>query len=172
MVHGMVEQLGGQLLLHSKPGEGTTAELWLPVAERSAATGDSATETGAVEQSPALTILAVDDDALVLANTRAMLEDLGHTVVTAYSGEQALEKFERTPAIDLVITDHAMPKMTGTELAKKIMAVRPGVPIILATGYAELPPAAEIGLPRLSKPFRQEALAEAVANAVKASRAI
>ncbi len=173
MVHGMVEQLGGKLILHSKPGEGTTAELWLPAAERPAATGGSATERrAAVEQSPALTILAVDDDALVLANTRAMLEDLGHTVVAAFSGEQALEKFERTPAIDLVITDHAMPKMTGTELAKKIVASRPGVPIILATGYAELPPAAQIGLPRLSKPFRQEALAEAVASAVKANRAI
>ncbi len=169
MVHGMVEQLGGQLILHSEPGEGTTAEIWLPAAERPSATNASTTETRAVEQAPPLTILAVDDDALVLANTRAMLEDLGHTVVVAYSGEQALDRFRRTPTIDLVITDQAMPKMTGTELAKKIAALRP-VPIILATGYAELPPAIEVGLPRLSKPFRQEALAEAVASAARTNR--
>jgi PAS domain S-box-containing protein len=171
MVHGMVEQLGGQLILHSKPGDGTTAELWLPAAERpTAADDESQTETQVIEQNRALTILAVDDDALVLANTRAMLEDLGHTVVVAYSGEQALERLEHTPAIDLVITDHAMPKMTGTDLAKTIMARRPGIPIILATGYAELPTAANANLPRLAKPFRQDDLAEAVAYAITADR--
>ena len=170
MVHGMVEQLGGQLILHSKPAEGTTAELWLPAVERPTAADPSATEARVIESSQALTILAVHDDALVLANTRAMLEDLGHTVVGAYSGEQALERFERSPGIDLVITDHAMPRMTGIDLAKKIMALRPGVPIILATGYAELPAATHTSLPRLSKPFRQDALAEAVAGAVKPVR--
>jgi len=171
MVHGMVEQLGGTLILDSKPGEGTTAELWLPAVEQSIATEASKSEVRAtIEQGRTLTILAVDDDALVLANTRAMLEDLGHTVVVAYSGEQALERLERSHAIDLVITDHAMPRMTGSDLAKKIMARRPGIPIILATGYAELPPAAESGVPRLSKPFRQDALAEAVADALRTSR--
>jgi len=168
MVHGMVEQLGGRLILHSKPGEGTNAELWLPAAERRITPKVSEIEARAIEQGPPLTILAVDDDALVLANTRAMLEDLGHTVVVAYSGQQALDQFERTPTIDLVITDQAMPKMTGTELAKTIKARRPGVPIILATGYAELPPSVDAALLRLPKPFRQEALAEAVANAVGA----
>ncbi len=170
MVHGMAEQLGGQLVLHSNPGEGTTAELWLPAAERPAATDDARADTQVVEQTRALTILAVDDDALVLANTRAMLEDLGHTVIAAYSGEQALERLERTQTIDLVITDHAMPKMTGTDLAEKIISRRPGMPIILATGYAELPAAVDHSLPRLSKPFRQDALAEAVTDAVRNTR--
>jgi CheY-like chemotaxis protein len=170
MVHGMVEQLGGQLFLHSKPGEGTTAELWLPAAERPGETDDSEAPTPAIERMQPLTILAVDDDALVLANTRAMLEDLGHTVVMAYSGEKALEQLERTSAIDLVITDHAMPKMTGSDLAKRILARRPDLPIILATGYAELPIGADASLPRLSKPYRQDALAHAVTNAVRSSR--
>ena len=169
MVHGMVEQLGGQLILHSMPGEGTTAELWLPAAERPAAAADSAAPMPATEQTQALTILAVDDDALVLANTRAMLEDLGHAVIVAYSGDQALERLERTPAIDLVITDHAMPRMTGSDLAKKIKAHHPDMPIILATGYAELPTDADTNLPRLSKPYRQDALAQAVADAVRNS---
>ena len=119
---------------------------------------------------PALTILAVDDDALVLANTCAMLEDLGHSVIMAYSGEQALEQLDRTAAVDLVITDHAMPKMTGSDLAQRIKARRPDVPIILATGYAELPPIADVGLPRLSKPYRQDALAQAITNAVRTGR--
>ena len=170
MVHGMVEQLGGQLILHSKPGEGTTAELWLPAAEQPAATVGRRRRLRRSSGRRPLTVLAVDDDALVLANTRAMLEDLGHTVIVAYSGEQALEQLERTSAVDLVITDHAMPKMTGSDLAKKISARRPGMPIILATGYAELPTGADAGLPRLSKPYRQDALADAVASAVRTRR--
>jgi PAS domain S-box-containing protein len=172
MVHGMVEQLGGRFVLKSRPGEGTTVELWLPVAEQ------PATDAGAEEAAPPapqrrpLTVLAVDDDALVLANTRAMLEDLGHTVVVAFSGEQALEQLGNMPAIDLLITDHAMPKMTGVDLAKEVARRRPGLPIILATGYADLPPGTDAGLPRLSKPYRQDALAEAVAAACEGKKAV
>jgi PAS domain S-box-containing protein len=165
MVHGMVEQLGGQFLLHSRPGEGATVELWLPVADEPA-TAAEPEAAASPRQRRQLAVLAVDDDALVLANTRAMLEDLGHTVVVAISGEQALEQLEHMPAVDLVITDHAMPKMTGTELAKVIAARRPGVPIILATGYAELPAGSDSGLLRLSKPYRQDALADAIAAAI------
>jgi CheY-like chemotaxis protein len=95
-----------------------------------------------------------------------MLEDLGHTVLVALSGEQAIEKLEHARAVDLVITDHAMPKMTGTDLAKVVTARRPGTPIILATGYAELPAGADAGLPRLAKPYRQEDLVDAIASAI------
>jgi DNA-binding NtrC family response regulator len=166
----MVEQLGGQMILHSKPGEGTAAEIWLPAAEQPAETEGAEASTPAIERMQALTILTVDDDALVLANTRAMLEDLGHTVIMAYSGEQALEQLERTSGVDLVITDHAMPKMTGSDLAKRITARRPDMPIILATGYAELPTATDATLPRLAKPYRQDALAYAITNAVRTRR--
>jgi PAS domain S-box-containing protein len=167
MVHGMVEQLGGRFVLRSRPGEGTTVELWLPVAAQPAAAAKPGAPTVPFSQRRPLTVLAVDDDALVLANTRAMLEDLGHSVMVATSGEQALQQLEQTPRVDLVLTDHAMPKMTGTELARRIARLRPGLPIILATGYAELPASSDAGLPRLSKPYRQDALAEAVAAAVK-----
>ena len=170
MVHGMVEQLGGQLVLHSKPGEGTAAEIWVPAAEQPAETEASAAPTEAIERMQPLTILTVDDDALVLANTRAMLEDLGHTVIMAYSGEQALEQLDRTSGVDLVITDHAMPKMTGSDLAKRIAAHRPDMPIILATGYAELPTGTDAAMPRLAKPYRQDALAHAITSAVRAKR--
>jgi PAS domain S-box-containing protein len=170
VVHGMVEQLGGRFILTSKPGEGTTAELWLPVADQvaPAVEAEPAAASAEARRRP-LTVLAVDDDALVLTNTRAMLEDLGHTVLAALSGRQALEQLENSARqVDLVITDHAMPHMTGAELAKTIAARWPGTPIILATGYAELPANADAGLPRLSKPYRQEALAEAIAAAVGA----
>ena len=168
MVHGMVEQLGGQFILKSRPGEGTTAELWLPAAEKSASAAEAAAEPTPAETHRSLTVLAVDDDALVLANTRAMLEDLGHTVIPALSARQALEQLERGTPVDLVITDHAMPQMTGTELARAIAARWPGMPIILATGYAELPAGADNGLPRLAKPYRQDDLAQAIAMVAKA----
>ena len=168
MVHGMVEQHGGQFVLQSRLGEGTTAELWLPVAEGDASAADSAVAARPAQTLRPLTVLAVDDDALVLANTRAMLEDLGHVVLAALSGRQALEQLEHADKVDLVITDHAMPHMTGAELATTIAARWPGVPIILATGYAELPSGLDPAPPRLSKPYRQEALADAIASAVGA----
>ena len=167
MVHGMLEQHGGQFVLKSRPGEGTTAELWLLVAEEDASAVDTAVVASPPQPLRPLTVLAVDDDALVLANTRAMLEDLGHVVLAALSGRQALEQLEHADKVDLVITDHAMPHMTGAELATTITAHWPGVPIILATGYAE-PSGLQPALPRLAKPYRQEALAEAIASAVGA----
>jgi PAS domain S-box-containing protein len=167
MVHGMVEQLGGKVVLKSTLGEGTIVELWLPVAEQPAQTAAPAPPIAVPVQPRPLTMLAVDDDFLVLTSARAMLEDLGHTVLATTSGEQALELLDQHEQVDLVITDHAMPKMTGTELAAVIAKRRPGTPIILATGYAELPVGADAGLLRLSKPYRQEDLAAAIAAATR-----
>ena len=96
-----------------------------------------------------------------------MLEDLGHTVVVGVSGEQALDRCARARPVDLVITDHAMPKMTGSDLAKQIAALHPDMPIILATGYAELPTSNFIpGMPRLNKPYRIDKLAATIAAVV------
>jgi PAS domain S-box-containing protein len=168
MVHGMAEQVNGRLLLHSMPGQGTMAEIWLPVAQAGAAVTD--TGTGSDVQAPAhrtLTILAVDDDALVLFNTVAMLEDLGHRVLEAMSGEAALAQL-RENKIDLVITDQAMPQMTGAQLIDAIRAQWPGLPIILATGYAELPPGVARDTPKLAKPFAEADLAKIVADVLGA----
>jgi CheY-like chemotaxis protein len=161
MVHGFVEQMGGRLILRSQKGTGTAAELWLPVAET------SARPVAAMQAIPGglhrpLTVLAVDDDALVLMNAVGMLEDLGHTVFEAYSGTEALEILRREDSIDLVVTDQAMPKMTGTELAKVIRSQWPDIPVLLATGYAELTSRDDIGLPRLSKPYLQRDLTDAI----------
>jgi PAS domain S-box-containing protein len=167
MVHGMAQQSGGRLLLRSKPGLGTTAELCLPVAPPDAASaGQEMAPRMAISLGRELTILTVDDDPLVALNTSALLEELGHRVFSAPSGMRALEILRREEDIDLVITDQAMPGMTGSELVSKIRAGKPGFPIIIATGYAELPPGEAEGIPRLAKPFRQQDLAEAIAGAV------
>lgn len=109
-------------------------------------------------------ILVVDDDALIAMNTVDMVEDLGHTVLEAYSGMQALEILGSDPAIDAVITDYSMPGMTGVELAEKARELRPNLPILLATGYADLPSGATTDLPRLAKPYQQADLAQHLAK--------
>ncbi|MGB9065008.1 MAG: PAS domain S-box protein, partial [Pseudolabrys sp.] len=161
MVHGFAEQSGGRLILRSQKDRGTTAELWLPVAKASVQPVTPAQAAPAKTVQP-LTILAVDDDALVLMNTVSMLEDLGHAVFEAYSGKEALEILRREDSIDLVVTDQAMPKMTGTELAKVIRSEWPDIPVLLATGYADLGPRDDIGLPKLTKPFFQRDLSAAI----------
>jgi PAS domain S-box-containing protein len=160
MVHGVALQLHGALHLLSEPGRGTTAELWLPVAtEQVVATPPEATRppdaTGA-------TLLLVDDDFLINLSTKALLEDLGHTVIQAASGAKALEVLRTEKPIDLMITDYAMPGMTGLQLAEAARGLRPELPILLATGYADLPAGAVLDLPRLSKPYHQKQLAEQI----------
>lgn len=163
MVHGMAEQSGGKLLLKSSPGKGTTAELCLPVASSE---GTALTPTAAAAHAPkirALTIISVDDDPLVAFNTCAMLEDLGHKVHCVSSGAEALNLLRQYKDIDLLVTDQAMPGMTGSELAKIVKAEWPELAILMATGYAELPDGLGRDIPKLAKPFFQEDLANAIA---------
>ncbi|KII31564.1 histidine kinase [Pseudomonas fluorescens] len=166
MVHGFIEQLGGRFVLKSKKDQGTTAELWLPVAA-SAAQQASAIDEPATPEVPRLCVLVVDDDSLVLTSTCLLLEDLGHRVIAATSGAQALELFERDQTIDLVITDMAMPQMSGAQLADAIRTLKSDMPIVLATGYAERLEGFAARLPRLSKPFTQLNLVEIIASAMK-----
>jgi signal transduction histidine kinase/CheY-like chemotaxis protein len=165
MVLGFAEQSGGTLRLRSRQGEGTTAEIWLRAAGESARPAPKPVVEEPLPPMPArLSILAVDDDALVLMNTVAMLEDLGHDVTAAYSAREALEAMQGRK-FDLVVTDHAMPQMTGAQLAGHIREAQPAMPIVLATGYAEIPPGPGQALPRLSKPFSMADLAAAVSRA-------
>lgn len=163
MVHGLAAQSGGALALSSRPGEGTRIDLWLPESERQADVAIPAigpqVDVSAVTVAPR-TVLVVDDDVLVCAGTAAMLEDLGHTVLEAHSGAEALALLQSGRQIDLLITDQLMPKMTGTELIQIVRERWSDLCVILATGYAEQPVGVSpvSNLPRLAKPFRQEEL--------------
>jgi PAS domain S-box-containing protein len=162
MVHGLAAQLGGALTLDSRVGEGTVAALWLPVSD---AIPPSAAVRPGLESSPgamAGTVLLVDDEPLVRASTADMLTEMGYEVVEADSGSDALALIDvRVP--DLVITDHLMPGLSGTDLALILAGERPGLPVLIVSGYADLD-GLPADLPRLTKPFRQADLADCVAR--------
>jgi CheY-like chemotaxis protein len=160
MVQGMVEQCGGRFRLESEVGKGTRAEVWLTVTE-------AGPRPEATEERPepaagrSLRILAVDDDPIVLLNTATVLADIGHQVIQAHSGPSALvELAEHT--VDLLLTDYAMPGMTGAELVTQAREAQPGLKAIIVSGYAELPEGAPLEVPRLAKPFNDLDLANII----------
>jgi signal transduction histidine kinase/ActR/RegA family two-component response regulator len=174
MVHGLAAQSGGLLCIGSVPNRGTTVDLWLPQSITSAVA-----IARSISQSSVLTpltepckVLVVDDDLLVMTGTVAMIEDLGHTSIQAHSGAEALAMLASEAKVDVVITDHAMPAMTGMQLAASIREQFPGLPIILATGYAELPgDPAKLGVFKLSKPCSQQEIAVAIHTVMRSRRA-
>jgi PAS domain S-box-containing protein len=168
MVQGLMAQCGGRLLMKSSRGEGTTAELWLPVSLIAVVELSSSVERP-ISDSRRLDVLAVDDDSLVLMNTMLMLEELGHTATRAQSASEALKILERGPLPDLLITDHLMPHMTGTELARCVAERYPSLPVILATGYAEFSSGVDGGTRRLAKPFTQEQLKDVLVATISAA---
>jgi signal transduction histidine kinase len=169
MVHGLAAQSGGALRIESELGAGARIDLFLPRAEHV----ETAEAIEDVEPAPNVhdlagraVVLLVDDDVLVSYGAAAMLEDLGHQVIEANCAAVALLLLEDAPGIDIVITDHAMPGMTGIEFARQVRDRYPDLPIVLATGYAELPAGlgADLRLPRLAKPFLQRDLAAVIAQ--------
>ena len=164
MVHGMMRQLGGALVITSKPGQGTTMALWLPCSLENA--GENVVGRASLTPAPRRsTILLVDDEELVRESTADMLNRLGYDVVQAKDGSQALERLGERTTIDALVTDYLMPGMTGRELAERARRERPGLPVLLITGYTRLD---ELGpdLARLEKPFRQAEFAARVADLV------
>jgi len=172
MVQGMAAQSGGLLRIRSEPNAGTIVELWLPKAATAACALVRPPEATAAVR-PATepcTVLIVDDDSLVMTGTAAMISDLGHAAVEAHSGAEALDLLGSGLKVDVVLTDHAMPMMTGLQLAECIHSRFPGLPIILATGYAELPvDPATLGIARLAKPCTQHEIAAAIHQAVRST---
>ncbi|WP_157217539.1 hybrid sensor histidine kinase/response regulator [Flavisphingomonas formosensis] len=158
MVHGLAAQSGGALHLESTPGRGTCAEMWLPVANEAAEDMNAGTPRG-VPATPPAVILLVDDEERVRAGTAELLADLGHSVTEASSATHALSLLRDGLRPDLVITDYLMPGMTGADLAAEVQRLFPGMPVLLATGYAQLAGHQMASLPLLAKPFRQAELA-------------
>lgn len=168
MVHGLAAQSGGLLRIESTPGVGTTMELWLPIARDIGMGEHPEDEHEAEPVASGYRILIVDDDTLVLTGTSALIEDLGHTSIEAQSAAEALAQLERGTSVDLIISDHAMPGMTGLQLAHAVRERYPEVVFILTTGYAELPSESElVGVMKLSKPCSQRDLAQSIHSAMR-----
>jgi signal transduction histidine kinase/CheY-like chemotaxis protein len=169
MADGFVRELGGALTFDSAPGAGTTVSMFLrkadtaPVAEIPRADVD-------VSSMPPGRILLVDDDAGVRVATRGMLEELGHEVVEASGGADALQTLESDRRFDLLVIDFAMPLMNGSQLAAEVTRQWPDAPILFVTGYVEsdtLRPWSDLGYGTVRKPFTAHELSVAVEHAMR-----
>ena len=160
MVHGLAAQLGGALHIASRPKLGTRVDLWLPKSHDQPATHaedpPGARPTGG-RSGPRF----VDDEELVRVSTADMLSELGYDVVEAGSADDAKRRLQAGLHVDLLVTDHLMPGMTGAELARWTKQHDPKIAVLIVSGYAEAEGIAP-DLPRLTKPFRQPDLAASV----------
>ena len=161
MVHGLASQLGGGLAITSKVGLGTCIELYLPASDQ-AASASTPAQDGEI-RAAAGTALLVDDEELVRVSTADMLGELGFSVVEAASAEAALKLIENGLAPDLLVTDHLMPGLSGTDLARELRGRWRNLPVLLVSGYADADGVAP-DLVRLVKPFRRSDLAAKLAE--------
>ncbi|WP_426959320.1 response regulator [Muricoccus radiodurans] len=169
MVYGLTRQSGGSITIESTPGEGTRVTLYLPRATDTE-TDETGEEPAMPPPQPASRVLVVDDEATVREVTAGFLSDLGHETLEAADGDAALRMLESDPSIALLVADFAMPRMNGAELSERARAMRPGLPILVVTGYAELAKLSA-DIPVLHKPYRQQDLAEHVAVLLEAEEA-
>ncbi|MFL6851170.1 MAG: response regulator [Sphingomicrobium sp.] len=169
MVYGFAKQSNGAFRLNSTVGEGTTAELWLPRAPEQAAIADTLAKDEAVAgPSRPLRLLLVDDHEEVRSTTAALLKDIGHDVVEAANGADALKLLQNGKCeFDLMITDYAMPNLSGTEFLREARQYCPGVGALIITGYAETGAVRDRpeGVEILLKPFTPSQLEAALARA-------
>ncbi len=161
MVHGLAAQLGGTLTIDSKPDLGTKVELWLPATAKQ--TPQPKVDGPPQAGETAGRVLLVEDEELVRISTAEMLIDLGYGVAEADSAEDAMRLVDGGQSFDLLVTDHLMPGMTETELARRLLSGNPSLRVILVSGFAEVDGVAP-DIPRLIKPFRQADLASKLAS--------
>ncbi|WP_066775659.1 PAS domain S-box protein, partial [Sphingomonas sp. CCH5-D11] len=138
MVHGLARQLGGGIRIFSQPDLGTNVELWLPMAEEAANPHPSGGEDAAPRSGRRGKALLVDDEDAVRTATAHMLEEAGFTVIEAASGAAALQTLGAQPDMAVLVTDHLMPGMDGTQLARRAREIRPGLPCLIVSGYADV----------------------------------
>ncbi len=133
-VHGIIKNMGGTLSVYSEVNKGTTFEVFFPVDE---IPPEDAVEKSVLKKGSGK-ILFVDDEKKNVSSSKQILESLGYDVVGTSSSEEALELFKNDPeTFDIIITDLLMPNMTGLELSKMIFSIRPGIPLVLCTGFSE-----------------------------------
>ena len=174
MVYGFAQQSNGAFRLESQIARGTRAELWLPRAPEVALRERVPRPAPPAAPQRALKILLVDDHPEVRSTTAAVLADSGHDVVEAENGAEALALLKnRSCDFDLLITDYAMPHLSGTEFLRGARELCPGVPALLITGYAEADMIRDKpeGIETLLKPFTPAILAAAIAKACKVTAA-
>jgi PAS domain S-box-containing protein len=154
MVHGLAAQSGGGLHLESALGEGTRIDLWLPATAEGVELEEASSSDVEVDAVTPLRILLVDDEDLVRAATADMLTDVGHEVRQAHSGREALAILDSGEQYDLLLTDYAMPLMSGAALIREVERIAPSMPALLVTGYASAATDVPLAVPRIEKPFR------------------
>ena len=163
MVHGLAAQLGGGLTIESAPGMGTTISLWLPISATAALDDEPPIEVVQAVKRLGIALL-IDDEDLVRMSTADMLADLGYDVVEAASAEEGLRLIHNGLEPAVLVSDHLMPGMSGAQLAREIRCLRPGLPVLIVSGYAE-EEGIDPDIPRLTKPFRNAELAASLASA-------
>jgi PAS domain S-box-containing protein len=167
MVHGLAAQSGGDFMLRSALGRGTTASLWLRVSDQAPEQRSGHDERVARSEAAMSTILLVDDEPLVRVGTAAMLSDGGYNVIEASSADEALQMIRSGLVIDAVVTDYAMPGTSGAQLARILRNERAALPILLITGFATLTDMEAGDLTLLPKPFRQTELLSSLAEVMR-----
>jgi PAS domain S-box-containing protein len=171
MVYGFARQSGGTIDIDSKVGEGTVVEIWLPRADDAAADTRPAKSSAKPAETRPLRILLVDDHEAVRETTAGMLTDMGHQVSSAADGASMLRMLEAAPGdFDLVVTDYAMPLMSGADMLKHARKIRPDLPGIIISGYADsrsiVRKPGEVAV--LTKPFTLDQMQAAIAGAMPA----
>lgn len=166
MVYGFAKQSGGSLHIESTLGKGTRVTLYLP-ASASAAQIASVLPPQGEEELGSGTILIVEDNKAVREVTVEIIRNLGYETLTASNGQEALKLLRQTEALDLLFTDLVMPgPLTGLALAREAQIMRPGLPVLLSTGYAGLDKQAENEFPVIAKPFRAAELSRVISGLI------
>ena len=161
MAHGLALQLGGALTIQSRPGLGTNIEIWLPSTDEPMQAESQ--QLASIPNGDSLGTVLVDDEPLVRAAAADMLTDLGYSVLEAASAEEAIRLIGGGVRPQLLITDHLMTGMNGTDLARRVLFELPGTQVLLVSGYAGSEGVAP-DLPRLVKPFSSSELAAKLAS--------
>lgn len=163
MVHGLTAQLGGGFRIASAPGQGTSVDMYLPLASSDSEVVNLQTMDPPASSDRVHRVLLVDDEEIVRVATAEMIRDLGHKVVEAASGSEALGLLEGGLQVDVLITDYKMPRMDGAELARIVEGIQPGIAVLLITGYTGA--SKDVGkYTRLDKPFGRREIRAAFAE--------
>jgi CheY-like chemotaxis protein len=168
IVYGIVEQFGGAVDVQSEPGEGATFAVYLPCSAEAPEPAEGARQVAAAPTPPSPpggmeTVLVVEDEESLRSLIELILTEAGYRVLAAANGEDALTLLRGSDPIDLVLTDSIMPRVSGSELVRRLRAIRPEARVIQMTGYSEL------GTPKdefLTKPFEAETLLHSIRDAL------